>query len=98
MGGKRRPGASQDPAGPGDEAPSSEEDAGQQVKLPRLVGVLNPELLDTLEECLAAADKTKTAELGFLAIAATFVQFVQARDGRLITSKHDDVGLSLIHI
>ena len=93
MGGKRRPGASRDPAGSSDEAPSSEEDAGQQVKLPRLVGALNPDLPDTLEECVAAADTAKTAELGFLAIAATFVQYVQARDGRLITSKHDDVGM-----
>ena len=91
MGGKRRPGASQDPAGPGDEAPSSEEDAGQQVKLPRLVAELNPDLPDTVEECMAAADKTKTAELGFLAIAATFIRYVQARDGRLVTSKHDDL-------
>ena len=31
--------------------------------------------------------------LGFLAIAATFVRYVQARDGRLQTSKHDDLDM-----
>ena len=90
-GGKR--GASEDPGGAVDDAPASSADGEQQAKQPRLLTELNPHLPDTLEECVEAADKTKTAELGFLAIAATFIRYVQARDGRLQTSKHDDIGM-----